>query len=275
MRILLIGAGQLGSEIAAQCQLALPQAHLSLIKRQPSSLPYQQYYVDVTDRDALNNSEVVNQHYQHVIYCLSPNARTVEAYEKTFIQGLQSVLEQISYVKFWFISSTAVYPQSNAAWVDEQTPCEPTQFNGQVLRRAEQIIANRADEYCILRLSGIYGGKRRSLLKLVQTGAMPDKDSWSNRIHQLDAARALVFLMGQSNCQRLYNISDSQPVLLSDVVTYLRQQLKVEQHLPWPRALSIGKKISNQRLRDAGFEFVYGNYQQGYSVMLQNLTDEI
>ena len=93
---------------------------------------------------------------------------------------------------------------------------------------------------------------------------MTERTSWTNRVHQQDAARAIAYLLQQQDVSSCYNISDCQPALLSEVIQFIRQQYQITSQSPWPRKVSLNKRVSSQRLQQTGFEFLYPSFQQGY-----------
>lgn len=73
----------------------------------------------------------------------------------------------------------------------------------------------------MLRLSGIYGPERASLIDKVRAGeaapAPGDETNWTNRIHRDDAAGALRHLLRLERPQSLYIGSDHEPATRADV----------------------------------------------------------
>src|SRR5699024_6879461 len=93
------------------------------------------------------------------------------------------------------VSSTAVYGQRGGAPVDETTPPTPDTGTGAALLDAEDLLRERIPSSIALRLSGIYGRPNARTLDRVADGpTTPDLDHITNRIHQDDAARAIVHL---------------------------------------------------------------------------------
>ena len=99
--------------------------------------------------------------------CLSQGEFSEEVYRRTFIKGYRNIINASQYKKIIMVSSTSVYSQSNGELVTEEDAA-PTTFSGKVLLEAEKLIQESSKEHCVLRLSGIYGPSRTSILRSVR-----------------------------------------------------------------------------------------------------------
>jgi hypothetical protein len=71
----------------------------------------------------------------------------------------------------------------------------------------------------------------------------------------------------------LYLASDDTPVPMNEIQTWIAQQLGIENCSTSDyESERSSKKISNQRLKKAGFEFLYADYKVGYAVLLRQHT---
>src|SRR4029077_18848378 len=107
--------------------------------------------------------------------------------------------------------------QSNGEWVTEESPAEPNQETGKILREAEQLVLTRDGD--VARLGGIYGPGRSFLLKRFlgnEAIVDPERDRFVNQIHRDDAAAALFLLVCQSPGGGIYNVVDDRPILQSE-----------------------------------------------------------
>jgi hypothetical protein len=107
-----------------------------------------------------------------------------------------------------------------------------------------------------------------------QPDRWPLSNKWTNRIHRDDAARFIMYL-----CEKVitgetiadcYIGTDDMPTLQYDVLTWLANKLSIEVPQTNVNAAIGGKRLSNQRLHDSGFQLTYANYQFGYSEILKN-----
>ena len=156
----------------------------------------------------------------HVLYTAAPNARTEADYRAVYREGLEHLLNAVAspaLQRVLFVSSTAVYGDHGAQWIDEDTPTAPKSFNGRVLLETEQWLQSQSARFetLILRLSGIYGPGRSYLLDRLRTGqatAPAAESHWVNRIHIEDAAAAVLHLMNLPKPQPIYLVTDSTPL---------------------------------------------------------------
>ncbi len=120
----------------------------------------------------------------------------------------------------------------------------------------------------MLRLSGLYGGSSTRLLDQVREGRIDDPHRWTNRIHRTDAAAAVVHLLTMDAApERLYLGTDDEPAQLGDVAAFLADRLGAPAPPPADPAQGHGKRLSNARLRSAGWAPTYPSYREGYAAV--------
>ena len=135
--------------------------------------------------------------------------------------------------RFVYLSSTSVYGDQQGAWVDEETPTNPTSPMGKMRRDIEEYVLGRGGEIPVnvARLVGIYGPGRTMLeyldsgrYKLVDGGTKP-----SNRIHVDDIVASLVAMVERGPTgARLYNVSDGHPKQVAVIVDWLVEHCGIE-----------------------------------------------
>jgi nucleoside-diphosphate-sugar epimerase len=213
----------------------------------------------------------------HVAYAATPDARDESSYRKIFIDGLQNLcnaLDATTLRRFVFVSSSAVYGPSNDV-VNEDTPALPAAFNGRVLLEAERWLHRRYPQLAVvLRLSGLYGPGRFSLLKRLCDGvaSVPDSGNhWANRIHIEDAARACDHLLRLPHPDPCYIGTDSHPWRIDALYDALAQALDAPVPLRrQEQEAGSGKRLSNARLRASGFEFLWDDALEGYRPLIED-----
>ena len=101
-------------------------------------------------------------------------------------------------------------------------------------------------------------------------------DYYTNRIHVVDVARALLHLLALDASghaiDTIYHASDCCPVLNSELYRWLSEtwQLPLNADMQ-PTARQVGsKRVSNQRLLDSGFEFCFPSFREGFSQYLDS-----
>ena len=79
----------------------------------------------------------------------------------------------------------------------------------------------------ILRPAGIYGPGRDHLIRTVLEGRPVEHGRRTNRIHEVDLARAILALLSSPAPPALLHAADGAPALLGEVVAHLAQRLGV------------------------------------------------
>lgn len=275
MRLLVVGAGDLGLRVAA---LHAATGHpVIAVKRKPVALPpgVQGLWSDVAKLDRSMLPPV-----DGVLYCLTPDRRDAQAYRETYVEGLRTLLGVIDSARtrprLLFAGSTAVYPGEDARVVDEYSLADADElarlpFNGQILREAEALLQARG-QACALRIGGIYGPGREMLLRRLRTpGASVQRQPplWTNRIHIEDVARAVLHLLDLPELPPVVNLVDDAPCPQAEVLDGLAAMLGLPA-LPESTEPSAGqgKRVANALLRSLGFRCRYPGWREGYAAML-------
>lgn len=214
-----------------------------------------------------------------VVYCVSADAFTPEAYREAYVEGLARVIEAAAKGctrRLIFVSSTGVFGQDDGSVVDEASPAEPRGFSGRTILEGEALLATAPFEATAIRYSGIYGPGRDRLVRMVRAGtpvSVRSRAAITNRIHRDDCARALVHLVGRREVAPLYLGSDESPSPMGEILDWIAQRLGVDPPPPGedgPEVLQRGgnKRISSARMRGEGFAFLYPTYREGFAAIL-------
>ncbi|WP_439614850.1 NAD(P)-dependent oxidoreductase [Shinella sp.] len=177
-----------------------------------------------------------------------------------------------------YLSTVGVYGDHKGVWVDEETVLNPVSA-----RSVERVEAENhwldfgkasALPVAVLRLSGIYGPGRNALRNMEDGTArrLIKPEQVFNRIRVEDIGRSALFLAGK-RLGGVWNITDHEPGPPQDVVAEAARLmgLPVPPDIPFetaelsPMARSFygeNKRVSNAKLRAAGFEFRFPNYRQ-------------
>ena len=277
----MIGCGDLGIATAKRlqsCGYDVLGARRSIDKL-PTDLPG--IAIDITQPDSLT---ALTQHNWHaVIITLTADRFNQEAYQATYVDGLNNVLNCLESAAnaplVLFASSTSIYHQNDGSVVDEHSKTEPSSFSGQAMLAAEQLLADYSGEACALRFGGIYGRGLGRLAERLTEGYICPREPvlYSNRIHFEDCSRAFVHLVDlyqrQAALAPRYLAVDSQPTLLREVMEWLavKQGLKVEDLQDSEASVRGGnKQCNNAVLLKTGFELQYPDYRSGFAALLSN-----
>ncbi|NQW83866.1 MAG: SDR family oxidoreductase [Alcaligenaceae bacterium] len=279
-RVLIAGCGDLGLRVARLLALENASNQSWGLRRNPSlestsDLPgFSWMAADLTQPDTLRD---VPKDITHVLYAAAPNARTEADYRAVYRNGLERLLQAVAsptLQRVLFVSSTAVYGDHGAQWIDEDTPTAPKSFNGQVLLETEQWLHSQSAQFetLSLRLSGIYGPGRSYLLDRLRTGqatAPAAESHWVNRIHIEDAAAAVLHLLTLPNPQPVYLVTDSTPLPMRVLYDALAKLVGGPVPTEGAAPASVGsKRLSNARLRDSGFSFKWPDSREGHAALI-------
>jgi nucleoside-diphosphate-sugar epimerase len=185
-----------------------------------------------------------------------------------------------------YLSTVGVYGDHDGAWVDEETVCKPVSSRSVARVEAEtawqEAFAKAGLPLTILRLSGIYGPGRNQIKTALEGGArrLIKPGQMFNRIRVEDIASATWFL-AQHNLGGIYNITDDEPAPPQDVVAYAcqlsgvpvppEQDFATAELTPMARSFyGENKKVSNAKIKAAGFQFTYPNYRVSLQQLWQN-----
>ncbi len=272
-KILVMGCGAIGAQLA---QKLSEQGHaVTGLKRSPPGPAGVIGYIaaDIASPTDIAN---INSDFDYVFFILSADDRTEKSYRGIYETGLQNVLDRFSQQRWFFVSSTSVYGQSQGEWVDENSPAQPDSLNSQLIRQAERQVMGLNPLNVIVRFSGIYGPGRNYLLKMArqQPAVQQQPPYFTNRIHQQDCVGVLMFLLAQRLAgvalEQCYLASDDDPAPLWEVMSWLAGQMCCP--APFIKQAEVkpvqNKRCSNACLKALGYQFEYPSYKNGYRDML-------
>ena len=259
--LLIAGAGDVGARLARR-QSAAGVEVLALRRRDREVPGARLLRADLASGEGLQR---LPRRIDALVFCAAPEARDEAAYRRLYLDGLRRLLDRVEAPRIVFVSSTSVYGQDAGEWVGETSPAVPAAFNGRVLLEAEGELGDHPGAVA-LRLSGLYGPGRESLLERARKG-LASARRWSNRIHVDDAAAALALLSQAPSPQRLYLGSDDAPTLEHQLQDWVRSMESLPAIAAGPGP-ETGRRIANTRLRGAGWQPVHPDFRSGYRPLL-------
>ncbi len=298
LKVLFAGCGDIAIRAMAQLQNLQSDSDWQTlgIRRNIARLPADIDVVagDVRDREFLLGL-LTSQNIDVLIGTLTPSQMSDEGYRDSYVVAAQSIESAVKACRqpprlIVWVSSTGVYGQNSGEWVNESTETNPVSFRGKRLLEAENVISSLPMASVIVRFSGIYGPGRNRLINQIKKGEpVPVRPvSWTNRIHSEDCAGVIVHLLEHfSRGEHLapcYIGTDDEPVHAYEVRRWLAAEIGVQfngasqdescgEIDSSSNADNSGRRCSNQRLRESGYEFLYPTYREGYRALLDGNGD--
>jgi len=275
VRVLIVGFGYVGQALGRE--LAARGDHVLGIRRSVGeAMPdVEQCALDATQPGVF---EALTGDFDAVVYAVAPGERSDAAYLSGYVMGLKELLGSSwvrrSAPRIVFVSSTAVYAESDGGWVDETSALTMEAFSARRLIEAEQLLQASGLPGVVLRFAGIYGPGRTRFVSSVLRGEVPGDDAvprYMNRIHRDDCVGALLHLLDLPQPEALYLGVDDEPASRNSVVGWLRQNLGTESdRVPASggggSSREVGnKRCSNKKLRDSGYNFRFPSFREGYA----------
>ena len=195
-----------------------------------------------------------------LIISIPPGRRSIDGLAnyrkmaKTMIDQLR--ISKVS--KLIFISSTSVYPDSNAT-LTEFSAVDPETESGMVIKETEDLLSGLNMKVILLRLSGLIGPKRMPGRFFAGKTNVPNGLAPVNMIHQYDAISLINCLIASQTAEGVYNgCSPSHPskeefYTLAARVEQLEPPTFISEKLRW-------KLISSERTeRELNFSYKYSS----------------
>lgn len=218
MKILVIGAGWLGTQLATQLQAEGHELWLSSRNATKSTVLSEQFNHFVLDlaQSVRPTPELEALFEGALIICTVPASRSDgEAYLRALAQ-LATLMKNLGALACIHLSSTGIY-EGLSGDVDEQSPLQLTDPRIELLASGEKLL-NAAIACCTLRLSGLIGQDRHParFLSGKQAG---EPNAPVNMVHSLDICAAVSSIVQHQLWPELYNLSS--PDLCSKSEFYL------------------------------------------------------
>jgi nucleoside-diphosphate-sugar epimerase len=277
--VLIAGCGDVGSRLAKRLLARSWQVHG--LRRTISRLP--EGVIGVAGDLFTGQCPVAwpDGQIDYLVYCAAASVHDEPGYRAAYIEGLAHVFGWLKQHaqrprRVLFVSSSSVYGQQQGEWIDESSATQPAGFSGRLMLEAERLALDSGFAASVVRLTGIYGPGRESLMNNVRQGyrVAVEPPLYGNRIHVDDAAGLLACLLeADARGEALddcYIGVDDDPAALADVVAWLRERMGVTE---WSAEASVrrtgSKRCSNARARALGWAPQYPTYREGYAAMLE------
>lgn len=204
---------------------------------------------------------------KQTIVLLSVGAPNADSYEETYLETAKTLVTALARTpnvqQVIYTGSYAVYGDRQGAWVDETSAIAPVNRNGEILADTEQVLLSAGSDrlkVCVFRLGGIYGPGRelgkifRRAAGTTRPGNGTDAANW---VHLDDIVGAIEFAR-QHTLEGIYNLVGDRPITSRELL----DRVCTQNNLPpvtWdatqPSLRPYNAKVSNQKLRSAGYSF--------------------
>jgi nucleoside-diphosphate-sugar epimerase len=269
MKICIIGCGYVGTAMAkfwqkkADLQVTVTTttpAKVSELKQ----IAHQVFVLKGDDQELLKSVL-----YGQDLVLLTVGASNPNSYEEAYLktaQALTKVLPDLPTIKqIIYSSSYSLYGDQKGAEVNENTPIKPSNVNGEILAKTEEILLSNMTtdlQVCILRLGGIYGPGRELVKifgRIVGTTRPGNGEEITNWIH-LDDIIGAVELARVQRLSGIYNIVDDRHFNYKELLNNLCEK----HNLPavnWdssqPSTRPYNVSVSNEKIKAAGYQLIY------------------
>lgn len=196
MRVLIFGAGHLGLKVASEFRSRAPDLPMTCITR---TTQRHEQIRKIGARPGLEDE--TEGRYSTILFSVPPT-------QSGYVALLNSVLEKWDrQAPFVFTSSTAVYPQRDGSWVDEDSPIDAHH----ILSECEKMVSEAGG--VVARLAGLYDLKRGPHQYYFNHQSLSTfGGEWINLIHTDDATQGLNLLLRGEVHSQLYNVCDGEPI---------------------------------------------------------------
>ena len=202
-----------------------------------------------------------------VLLSVGAKQRTLETYQQAYLETTNNVVAAIratgNVQQLIYTGSYGILGSQKNTVVDETAIPNPRSEFGEILAQTERVLLSSPSEFktCILRLSGIYG-PGRELIKIFSRVAgttRPGKgEDYTNWVHLDDIVGAIDFIK-RKQLHGIYNLA-SEVMTIKEFFIELFEANNLP-NVIWdesqPSNRSYNLKLSSQKIKDAGYEFIH------------------
>lgn len=282
--LVIFGCGYIGGEVARQA-VAAGMRVTALTRNQAKAAELSQLGVGTVVGDLAESGWHAQVGAAELaLNCVSSGGGGVDAYRRSYSEGMKSVLDWASGVgsleTLVYTSSTSVYPADGGVRIDEAALAQGRDERSEILVQTEALLraaTSTARRRLVLRLAGIYGPGRTHLVGQVRAGEISGKpEQHLNLIHRDDVCGAIWAAFGAPAdvAVDVFNVVDDGAATRGEVVTWLAGQLgrPVPRFTGVPagrRAPTPDRIIANARLKSVlGWRPRWPTFRQGYANLL-------
>lgn len=248
-KILVLGFGALGAALA---RCFGTRYEFRGIKRQPiASPPCPVYYMPIADPRLTEHLAWAD----HVVFCPAPSSSDTDLYRAIYLDNMLSLLSMVSEQRLTLcslilISSTAVYPESADALIDET--CEPVGDTERqaILLQTERALIDSGIPFIIFRCGGLYGTERDMYRTRLVEGRITSaalSRQYVHFIHLTDVCAAIDLAIRHNIRREIFNLVDDSDIRRVDFYRFLSSLYGI----PIPEAGAPSSVLRDRRISNA------------------------
>ena len=260
--ILILGCGYVGTALAKRLVLdghnVVATTTTDSRMREIADLGAMPLLLSLRESDRLHDALADRE----VVFLCVASGRKGQSYGELYAQGARRLVgacRNTAVRRIVYTSSTRGYAQDDGSWVDEDSPTNPLDDDGQALVAAEQVLLDAPrmefvppeSFVSVLRLGGIHGPGRELAPRVHKAAGTnrSDGNAFLNLIHLEDIVETMTKLL-TVEYRGVLNVCDGRPVLRREL--YDREIARVG-ILPirWTKTCDAirGKRVCIERLR--------------------------
>ena len=167
-----------------------------------------------------------------------------------------------------FVSSTRVFEgRPGEQVITEATPPAPTSPRGRLLVEAEHLAVELFNAH-IVRPAGIYGPGREMMIRKVTNHTPVQYAQRTNRIHEVDLARALEVMLTHTDPPRILHAVDQSPAPMGEVVAFIADYLGVQPPPAIEPEEAGGTVLGGDLLVESVGALMYPTFREGYQQVI-------
>ena len=141
MNVLIVGCGYLGMRVGALLKASAARVFASTRTEARvgalSEAGFEPVLIDTARPETLDSLPDVS----HVFHCVGFDRSAEQTVREVRVDGLKRLCARLAApLRFVYASTTGVYGQDDGGWVDESSPCMPTNESGRVGLEAEEAV---------------------------------------------------------------------------------------------------------------------------------------
>jgi len=213
-----------------------------------------------------------------LVACQAAASRDLAAYRRAYLDANGTLISAAARAgaPLVYTGSTGVFGRSDGREVFEGSATEPDSPEAGILAAAEALVLGEGRMGRLVRLSGLYGPGRTSIIERVRSGALalgPGDGAFMNFCHLEDAVAAVLAALDRGRPGAIYHASDAQPARRREVIEFIAGCLRMAPPRTAAGAATAGepggRRVRGEATRaELGLALRYPSFREGLAVHL-------